>query len=277
MSPRTVNYQNVGVEPKFIENLSNPNMSIPLNVADGITTMRKFGRALAIPVDSNFHDVWEQVDEYTFLTEGKALQISSSSASDTGTTIHVFGLDADGYLQDEVVALNGRTAVNLVGTYLRVFRAHTENDTAFVGDVYVTPQTADLTDGVPDTDSEILIKILANNQQTVMAIYTVPKDYVGLFVRGIISMNTTVAAARTIVGYLRTRELGGSFLVKGTAELASQGDSIYEEVFEPYYRLPELTDVKISVSDSSANTTNVSAKFTVILIPKKLVPDLNYS
>ncbi len=51
----------------------------------------------------------------------------SSSANDTSAwsgarTIKIFGLDASGVEQTEMITLNGTTAVDSVGTYTRVYK-----------------------------------------------------------------------------------------------------------------------------------------------------------
>jgi hypothetical protein len=70
-------------------------------------------------------DVWANGGIYPFLTAAETLKIFSDSADDTVTgtgarVVQVTGLDVNRDLLEEIVVLNGTTAVDTVGEFYRV-------------------------------------------------------------------------------------------------------------------------------------------------------------
>ncbi len=89
----------------------------------GISEVFSFGRNAA--VGTTFEDIWTEGGDIPFLASAIPLTVSASSLSDTtgGTgagKVLVEGLDGDFNEIEEVVDLNGSTAVTTTQSYLRV-------------------------------------------------------------------------------------------------------------------------------------------------------------
>ena len=91
----------------------------------GHSVIHKFGHNLDI--DSSFETIWSFGGNYSFLESPTILKISSSdtndSSLDTGArTITIQGLNSEYNEVEELITLNGQTAVNTQNTYLRIHR-----------------------------------------------------------------------------------------------------------------------------------------------------------
>ena len=162
------------------------------------------------------------------------LDITSSDISDT-MTINIEGLSEDLSLQTERITLNGTTIVQSTKIFSRIFRAYNSSDTDLVGDIsgYVTGSLL---------QEDKLFFIEAQYQQTLMALYTIPKGKTGYVFEFI-------------------RRPGGVFRL---------GDLIvsYESSFDkhvPYQRIEAGTDIEVR-AQADADNTNISARFKMILM-----------
>ena len=164
--------------------------------------------------------IWDSGGIYAYPSAATVMKVSSSSTNDTaaGTgarTIVVEGLDGDYNEVEEIVTLNGQTAVNTTTSFLRVNRAYVltagSGGTA-AGDIYVGVGT--VTAGVPAT---IYAQITLGNNQTLMAIWTVPAGYTGYFDHFNVATGTTNPNQYVGMRVIQ-RNLGGVFrtLIKQT-------------------------------------------------------------
>jgi len=81
--------------------------------------------------DGVFEDVWEGGGDIQWQTVAAKVKVASTNAADTSSgtglrSVEVHGLSATGVDQDEVIALNGTTAVESALTYIRVNLMHNE-------------------------------------------------------------------------------------------------------------------------------------------------------
>lgn len=90
--------------------------------------------------------------------------LSSTQAGDTSISIVIEGLDISGNFVSQSVLTNGTTNVGLVTALWRVFRLYVDDTTAPAGDIRIT-----------DGAAVIYGFILAGDNQSAMAFYTVPK------------------------------------------------------------------------------------------------------
>ena len=139
----------------------------------------KFGNNAAVA--NVTETIWQQGGLYSYLSAASVLKVSSSSANDTsaGTgarTVELFGLDGDYNEINEVVTLNGQTAVNTTQSYLRINRMIVRSagsGGANAGVIYAG--TGTVTTGVP---ANIYATINGDgSNQTLMALWTVPAGY----------------------------------------------------------------------------------------------------
>ncbi len=223
--------------------------------------IHKFG--LNADIDQTEEDIWTQGETYTFMTTASTLYISSSDSGDD-QTYEVQGLDANFDEQTVTVTADGNNFVALTGTWMRVFRIKNTGTTNNAGDIYISDNNTDAGgDGVPDTASNIKAKIDVGENQTLMAIYTIPNGKTGYMQCWFATLAKKVAAF-SIVRHLR-REDGGVFQVKEVIALASTGTSTFKRCYDVPDMIPGKTDIVIR-ADSSANDVGVSAGFDLILI-----------
>ena len=180
--------------------------------------------------------------------------ISASSADDEGSTgaekVEIQGLDADYNLQIEEVTMNGTSAVTTTNTFIRVFRMRVTQ--AGTGEV----NAGNITASIGGSD---VARILADQGQTLMAVYTVPagkKAYLVKF-QGSLSKNQEANFQ------LRARESGGAWNVKGLwGTFAESVNYVYPVPLE----FDEKTDLQIR--SKAGATSEMGAIFDLVLVDK---------
>lgn len=136
--------------------------------------LHKFGRNPVVTGDTT-EDVWDGGGLWVPPTEARVHNLVSSSANDaaagTGArTIKIYGLDANYDRQEETITLNGVTPVATTNSYTRIFRMVCQtwgSGQANAGNITATAVT----------DATVTAQVSTGNNQTLMAIYTVPNGY----------------------------------------------------------------------------------------------------
>ena len=197
--------------------------------------------------------IWDGSNEYTFPSDdGEVMEIVSTSGSDTQDVV-VQGLDENFIDKTWTGTLTGSTAVN-IGTWTRIFRAYNDGDANFVGDITIN-QVGGSTD---------YLKILDGNNQTLMAIYTIPADKVGYLTRYSLSaQNEQSSASIHFTAQIRTREFGKVFRVREIVSFGTSHDT--ERVLQFPTKLQPKTDIIFNVVNSDGNNGSVNADFDVAL------------
>jgi len=229
----------------------------PIEIARGNVTgysrVNKFGQNAALN-SSTYEDLWDGGGTYTYPTDGTApiTHIDSSSASDT-EDIEVQGLDINGTLTVQTITLTGTTIAALTTPLWRCFRLKNVGSVDLVG----TAQAVNAADTV------IYAQIAIGNNQTLMALYTIPLGKTGALIRMQVSMDGTNRAVAAS-GRIRARAYGGVFQLKSTFGADSDGGSHTEE-----YPYPDtfaaLTDIRADAIGST-NTISINCRFTILLI-----------
>ena len=174
----------------------------------GHKSLFKFGNNSDI--NGSLETIWSHGGLYVYPTSAIQMKVSSSSADDaalgTGArTVSVQGLDQDYNEVAETVTLTGQTAVLTTTTFIRVFRAFVitagSGGTA-AGTIYVG--TGTVTSGVPAT---VYAEIALGENQTTMAVWTVPAGYTFYVYRGTFSAASN-NAAQYILGKFMVRPYG---------------------------------------------------------------------
>lgn len=230
------------------------NLSATMRQLEGHDSLDKFGYNPLVTTATDPEDIWEYGGIYTFSTTADIVSISSSNAGDTQDII-ILGQTADGVEVEQTATLNGQTTVSLTTPLWRVYRM--ENNASTGGDIagtvycYVgTSQTA----GVPNNATDVRAIIDNGNNQTQMAIYTIPTGKVGFLCRGEVGMQFTgsVGAGNQFARIqYKSRRFGKVFKVKKTFSLLNVGSSIYQD--ERCYPdiIPSGTDIVITVQEVS--------------------------
>lgn len=206
--------------------------------------------------------IWSRGGLYVYPTVAEVNTISSTSADDTaeGTgarTVSVFGLDASYNEISETISLNGQTPVNTVNSYLRINRMFVA--TAGSGGTAagtIAAGTGTVTAGVP---AVCYAEISNSDNQTLMAVWTVPAGYTAYIYKGTIS-NGTATGSQFVTGRLCFKPLGG---VMRTAAKITLHNQFVDFDFGIPVVLPEKTDIEARAF-SSGNNNAVSATFTIM-------------
>lgn len=239
-----------------------------LRILPGVDIVDKFGENPAITTSTDPEDVWEGGGLYNYdaFETAPIVSIASSSGSDT-QVISVQGLDIDGNLSEEEVTLQGTTRVALPTPLWRVFRLENQADEGgdIVGNVFAYTGTG----AVPSLgDAEVRAVILNGNNQTQMALYTIPKGKIGFLFRGEIGLKYTggVGAGTNFASVqYRSRRQGKVFKTKKTINVISAATSNYTDRRTFPDIIPDLTDVKVTVKEVSEDL-GVWATLDIMLI-----------
>ena len=200
--------------------------------------------------------VWDGSIEYTFPPDaGTGIQIKSSQATDSQEFI-VQGLDENFENQYYTGNLNGTNDVNIDGTWSRVFRAFNNGTSGIAGSIDIHAS---------GDASTVYAKVLAGNDQTSMAIYTVPATCTGYLLGYHMSANNPGSSSE--IGYttqIKTRQYGKVFRVQ---EVTSVTTSAFAQNTYPLpLQLPPKTDVIVNIVSSNGNNGAVDADFDIALL-----------
>jgi hypothetical protein len=227
----------------------------------------KFGNN-AVVADST-ETIWQQGGLYSYLSAASVLKVSSSSANDTsaGTgarTVELFGLDGDYNEINELVTLNGQTAVNTTQSYLRINRMVVRSagsGGSNAGIIYAG--TGTVTTGVP---ANIYATINGDgSNQTLMALWTVPAGYTAYLMQYDVSNGTTSNTPAVCKLTLVARPHGEVFQSKDVKSLTT-GMHIENTLVVPI-KFTEKTDIEVRAVSSSASVTfDISAALEIIYI-----------
>jgi hypothetical protein len=226
----------------------------------------KFGRNPDIDTGAGLpEDIVDNSLAYTWPSSAGVAYLSSSNNADV-QTIRVFGLDADYMQQNEEVVLTGNTVAATSLSYLRLHRAYVVGSAAPAGDVYVQTGTAE-TSGVPDDLTLVLAKITQGYNQTLQAVYTVPKNFQMMHVRRWTGAIRSAAAAAGATLALQVRAEGGVFRTKATCELHTYAGMMSmdfgngPDAGHHHLHLNGGTDVRVRCTDVSNNNSIISSAF----------------
>jgi len=230
---------------------------------DGLHHVNKFGFSTA--VGATEITIWDGGAIYAYPSTATVMKVSSASTADaagsTGAlTFLVSGLDADYAEVSETVTLTGQTAVNTTKKFLRVFRGYVASAGANggnVGDIWIG--TGVTTGGVPTVK---YAGALAGENQTLMAVYTVPADKTLLLENLKLSSSAAVKVATV---RLMARPFGGVFRVQEKFTMPAGGLSWAYHVPKDFVA---KTDIEVRAL-TSVGTESVSASFDGALIPNR--------
>ena len=227
---------------------------------EGHSSQFKFARSVAITDVESV--VWDNGGDFPFLTAAETLDIVSDSADDASAgsgarTLLVYGLDSDYLEVSELVTLNGLTPVTTTQTFLRVYRALVVTSGTNSG---LTGNNAGTITISGHTTTQVQAKILPNNGQTLMAVYTIPAGKTG-YVTGV---SFSAGQGKQCLFKAKFRNGPGSsyaFSVKYVIDLYE--NSFFGQLGVPL-RVPEKTDIVITASTTSG-TINAAASFGILL------------
>jgi hypothetical protein len=230
----------------------------------GDTFVEKFGRNQRV-ASGTPEDIWDGGGIYDFPDVASILDIQSDSVEDnpsgTGATdIGIQGLDENYELQTEIVELNGTTTVNTTKKFLRVFRSAVRNAGSSgtnVGNITLDSQEEALT----------MAQITALTGQTNMALYTIPRGYVGFLKKWYVALlrsSGTAAVAIDVDIFRRNTDLANAWKSTQPIGIQNNGHGAWQYEFPAPIKLPAKSD--LVVNGIPTGLADVSAGFTLFLM-----------
>lgn len=245
------------------------------NVA-GSSLVSKFGQTPEITTSTDPQDIWDygpSRQNYSYPSAAATLYISSSDAADA-ITIDVQGLDSswDHQSQEQVVAGQTKTEVGSGLTWIRAYRAKNKSAADCRGTIYVYEDDT-ISAGVPTTAAKVkavirpTIASSVHNNQTQMALYTIPNGKTGYLLDWGASVNRTgVSGNKEADLVLRVREYGGVFQVKQNMSLNNEGTTVRDREWRGPLVFPAKSDIAVKCLEVNASGTGVSSWFDLLLI-----------
>ena len=240
------------------QGISGANLSQDYILQNAKKSIHKFGSNPNIVNTVSVSDpetVWDGSTEYIFPpNDGTGMQVQSDDTGDNQEII-IEGLDENFYEKTWTGNLNGLTNVNIDGTWTRVYRAYNNGSTDFAGDIDIHASGG----------ATSYAQILGANNQTLMAVYTVPANCTGYVVKyNLSAQNTSSASDIGFTAQLRTREYGKVFRVK---EITSVNTTSSIEQDMPFpLKLEPKTDILFNIVNANGNNGSVNADFDLALI-----------
>ena len=226
------------------------------------SSVNKFGENGNSPKDS-YQDIWDGGADYTYPTTATVTDVSQDAdqAALRGGRVEVQGLDANWELvvQDVLLDLGDTsTPVQLDTALIRVFRMKLMEDVVGASDI-VAHNAADTIDYALMT---------AGNNQTMMALYTVPGGFNCYLTKYYASM--TLGLNKEPKGcnvrvWMADRDNGYEFQLKHSLGIQKGAGGI-EHGFHPYVKIGQKTDIRMAALCYD-NPGQVSAGFDMILEP----------
>ncbi len=238
---------------------------IPMGVYPGITSINKFGRNIAVASGAS-EEIWDGSAVYVF--PATALMVKLSQTTDQtalrGETVEIQGLDANWAAVTQEVVLDGTlttTAVVLATPLIRAFRMRVLSAVA-------PDSTVRLHNSAESQDYAI---IGVGNNQTLMAIYTVPAGHTA-YMKNVYATYLPGGGAPTALTVKLFSKDNANGYVKHVCHisgLAIAGTSDFTKKFRPYKKFTEKMDIFVELTTVGA-AADVSAGFDLIIVDNSI-------
>jgi hypothetical protein len=235
-----------------ISYLEDERIKISRGQVKGVIPVHVFGAVPSLSTNTT-GTIWDKNNTIypwsTWNGGANTITVSSSVISDVGKSIVIVGLDNNfDIIQEEIeiVTQNGNASSN---SFYRIHRAYMGNGDTNIG-------TISIKNGITD-----VALVTAGFGQTLMAIYTIPRNYTGYIFQGTCSAQAGAdATGNMFVRYGGTTafRVGHSFEVDGDG-----GQYLYPFSFPP--ELPEKTDIDVRLTTRS-NNGRYTAAFDLLLV-----------
>jgi hypothetical protein len=250
-------------------------LKVSAGVISGVSTVNKFGRNPLINTASDPEDVWDLGGIHPGPVAASTLTVVSSNGSDDGQestatytgarTVRIYGLtDWDTAEVSEDVTLKGLTAVQTGNSYVFVHRA----EVLTAGSNTTNQGNIDIAYKAPASDST-LARITTGEGQTLMTIYGVPSTDKLYIDDWHLAANKSGAAGSCSI-QLRVIDNADTATkvekVKSHLGLQTDGTSVADHFFDPYFKISGPAIVKVQVKEVSQNGFDVSAGFDAFLV-----------
>lgn len=254
-------------------NLKTTNAESGLAIAKGDVIgskfIHKFGKAPLFDVSDGFVTIWDGAEkgelytgmQYIYSITDDIDTISSDTAGNN-QLIQIQGLDINYDIVTQEKSLNGQSPVTLDTPLIRVFRMKNIGTVDIVGHAFVSV-SGTLTTGSP-TPANLRSVIHDSNNQTLMAVFTIPSGYTG-YMRDWYA--SSAGAKRTSVHEMKlfVRPFGQVFQLKHDASISIVGTSYIHHKYEEPEVFAEKTDIEMRVNTDEADAS-ISGGFDIVLV-----------
>lgn len=250
-------YRNVNVTVDGDMSISDNSsgLAIAKGLVTGTSYVSKFGQNEALNT-STYEDIWDGGGTYTWPANGTAPITHLYSTGADVQPIEVQGLDINGNLVVQTITLTGTTVVLLTTPLWRVFRMKN------IGTIDIL--TGSVIHASDAGKAVSYAQIQNGNNQTLMALYTIPAGKTGYLLMGSASLVGTTRAY-SIDGHFYMRPYGGVFQLKHTFGVSSDGTSTFQHEYKIPLPINELTDLRVSAISSAAGGV-LNSTFDIALV-----------
>lgn len=226
-------------------------LAIAKGEVNGYSSEHKFGAVPAMSQNQTgtIWDVDDTIYPWSSWSTAGTVDIPAVNASDDGKKITIVGLDADYNAQSEEITVSSSGSVTSTNSYIRLFRAYVSEGISNVGVINVQKSAV------------TVLRINANQGQTLMAIYTVPSGYTAYLMQG----TATCQGNADATGDMYVRYFGETaFRIGHSFEFSGAGGQYMYKFAVPRV-IPEKSDIDVRASVRSNNARLTSA-FDLILV-----------
>jgi hypothetical protein len=238
----------------------------------GASFIHKFGNAPDFDTGDGEVTIWDGAEDntdwelmrYVYSTTADIDSISSSDDTDTQEIV-IEGLDANWDVVIQTKTLTGQTRAALDTSLIRVYRAYNNNSTDLLGHVIIYVN-GEISGGVPTTAANIRAVIDPVNQQTEMAVYTIPAGKTGYMRDWYASTSGSNRDANYPIK-LYSREFGKIFRLKHVSSVSDTATSSYQHKYESPEVFTEKTDIEMTAQMLAvgASEASISGGFDIDL------------
>jgi len=244
-----------------------------LAIAEGNVTgksfIHKFGNAPDFDTGDNTVTIWDGASDsgvnamaYTYSTTADIDSIVSNYNTDK-QPIEIQGLDSGYNVSVHTISLDGTNRVALGTSLIRTFRLKNTGTANCAGIISCYGSSA-ITDGTVDDVTKVRAVIDNGNNQTEMAVYTIPAGKIG-YLRGWYASSAGANKTTNYIMKLKARPFGQVFQLKHRAAISDTVPYNHQYV-EPEI-FTEKTDLEMTTQATAGGVTgaSVSAGFDIVL------------
>lgn len=252
----------------------------------GYSIVDKFGYNSEITSSTDPEDIWEGGGTYPYSTTSNIDTLSSSDTGDTTQLIKIQGIidpSTSTGIDTGWSGLNGQNKVliydnsSLTGdpiSFWRVWRMENEADAGnnLSGICYCYVDTP-ISAGAPIDTTKTRAIINNGNNQTLMAMITIPPKKVGFLFKGEIGMifsGSIGAGTQFLNGIYQSRRYGKLFKIKKLISAINSGNSNYFDARSFPDPIPALTDIKLTSYEVS-DTMGAWGTFDIMLVDEEML------
>jgi len=196
--------------------------------------------------------IWDAGGVYAYPGSAVAMTVTSASgATDSGVTVLISGLDASYNELEEEVTLNASGTATTTGLFLRVFRAYVSGATSPAGNITIA------------NGGTTYAQISAGENQTLMAVYTVPAGKTLYISEGIATHGTGTSGGVFMTVRFLVKPFGGVFRTQVKL------DVVESQIYYPFaypIKVTEKSDVEVRGICNKNQSNALSASFNGVLV-----------